>query len=80
MSWRKLSDDGDELCRSIDNVLDGIHALKDSVQKGQRVDGRGDLRMDYGVLSSQGASPVLGMFEPTSDDTLKQQLFYRHLC
>ncbi|KLO07993.1 hypothetical protein SCHPADRAFT_908959 [Schizopora paradoxa] len=41
MSWRKLDDDGQDLCRSLDYVLDGIHALKNSAREGRRMEGRG---------------------------------------
>ncbi|KLO05192.1 hypothetical protein SCHPADRAFT_1003021 [Schizopora paradoxa] len=40
--WRKLDDDGKDLCRSLDYVLDGIHTLKDSARNGRRMDGRGE--------------------------------------
>ncbi|KLO07995.1 hypothetical protein SCHPADRAFT_944788 [Schizopora paradoxa] len=47
MSWRKLDDDGKDLCRSLDHILDGVQALKDSIRRGDRLDDRGEMKVDF---------------------------------
>ncbi|KLO07273.1 hypothetical protein SCHPADRAFT_932562 [Schizopora paradoxa] len=45
-SWRKLNDDGQDVCRSIDYIVDGIQVLKEFIRKGQRMDGEGDEKVN----------------------------------
>lgn len=42
IGWRKLGDDGQELGRMLELVLDGVRVLKTAVRRGQRLDGEGE--------------------------------------
>lgn len=46
MGWRKVGDDGPELCRTLDYLLEGVQTLKASFQKGQRIDGQGEKKVN----------------------------------
>ncbi|KLO05191.1 hypothetical protein SCHPADRAFT_947118 [Schizopora paradoxa] len=46
MGWRKPRDDNEELCRQLDYLLDGMQALKTSIEMGRRVDGKGEMKIN----------------------------------
>ncbi|KLO07263.1 hypothetical protein SCHPADRAFT_656753 [Schizopora paradoxa] len=46
MGWRKLGDDGQDLCRLLDYLLGGVQTLKSSIQSGRRLDGEGEMKVD----------------------------------
>ncbi|KLO07266.1 hypothetical protein SCHPADRAFT_1001791 [Schizopora paradoxa] len=46
MGWRKPGDDGQELCRQLDYIVDGLQALKTSIQMGLRLDGEGEMKVN----------------------------------
>ncbi len=50
MGWRRVGDEGQELCRLLDLVLDGVEALKTAVRKGQRLDGEGETMFSSKVV------------------------------
>ncbi|KLO12039.1 hypothetical protein SCHPADRAFT_998419 [Schizopora paradoxa] len=50
MGWRKLGDNGQELCCSLDYVLKSVQALKDAIQTGLRLDGEGGTNVDLKQL------------------------------
>ncbi|KLO07267.1 hypothetical protein SCHPADRAFT_1001792 [Schizopora paradoxa] len=54
MGWRKLGDDGQDLCRSIDYLLGGVQTLKSSIQSGRRLDGEGEMKVDPKKLWCSG--------------------------
>ncbi|KLO08000.1 hypothetical protein SCHPADRAFT_624669 [Schizopora paradoxa] len=54
MGWRKLGDDGQELSRLLDFLLDGMKTLKSSVQLGRRLDGEGEMKVDSKELWCSG--------------------------
>ncbi|KLO07272.1 hypothetical protein SCHPADRAFT_1001797 [Schizopora paradoxa] len=63
-SWRKLNDDGQDVCRSLDYIVDGIQILKEFVQKGQRMDGDGEEKVNlkriwkFRLFQSSIGSPI----------------------
>ncbi|KLO07268.1 hypothetical protein SCHPADRAFT_1001793 [Schizopora paradoxa] len=54
MSWRKLGDDGKDLCCSLDYLLDGIQTLRSSIQSGRRLCGEGEIKVDLKELWCSG--------------------------
>ncbi|KLO07271.1 hypothetical protein SCHPADRAFT_1001796 [Schizopora paradoxa] len=54
MSWRKLSDDGKDLCCSLDYLLDGIQVLRSSIQLGRRLDGEANMKVNSRELWYDG--------------------------
>ncbi|KLO08001.1 hypothetical protein SCHPADRAFT_1001233 [Schizopora paradoxa] len=54
MGWRKVGDDGQELCRLLDYVLGGVQTLKSSIQSGRRLDGKGEMKVDAVKLWCSG--------------------------
>ena len=45
MGWKKIGDDGQDLCRSLDYLLGGVQTLKSLVQVGRRLDGEGEKKI-----------------------------------
>ncbi|KLO07998.1 hypothetical protein SCHPADRAFT_932053 [Schizopora paradoxa] len=54
MGWRKVGGDGEELCRLIDYLVDGMQTLKSSIQMGRRLDGKGKMKVGSKELWCSG--------------------------
>ena len=44
--WRKLGDDGRDLCCSVDYLLESAQMLKEVIRIGRTLDGEGEMKVD----------------------------------
>ncbi|KLO07717.1 hypothetical protein SCHPADRAFT_636599 [Schizopora paradoxa] len=54
MGWRKVGNDGRELCGLLDYLFDGLKTLKTSIQMGRRLDGKDEMRVNLKELWCDG--------------------------
>ncbi|KLO07714.1 hypothetical protein SCHPADRAFT_1001468 [Schizopora paradoxa] len=63
MGWSRIGGDEEELCKTLDYVLDGLTALRTSIRKGQRLDGTGERKVDLKEIWC----PELSRFRSSDD-------------